>query len=405
MTSATGENNLEDDRAARQSRRAPVGWLVRHSWLVLILWSVVISLVHIPVHGSSWHYFVTGAHAFVSPDLLSLYARHPELQMGPLTFLVVAPFVLVLHGVPGELGAIALMTAVGLLVVRELRVLSADRFSRGQWLLVSLIIMAVWTELSVHWAHVDDAMALLCSIIGLRLIRTGHPWAAAVLLALAVDFKPWAAPFVALLLLASPRRWVPLGIVWLATVAVAWVPFFLGDPGTLTALRFGISIDPASTLHLLGTPGNVTPSWDRYAQIFGAVVLAAIAVWRKRWAAVFLVVVAVRLLLDPGTKNYYDAGLVVGAGLFDLALSYSIVPLATIATFVLVYLPSYALADLPTVRGLLRSIVLLALLVAAFVWPRTSSGHEADRSTAPDGGGEISRRSSSPARRATASPS
>ncbi len=42
----------------------------------------------------------------------------------------------------------------------------------------------------------------------------------AVVLGLAVDFKPWALPFVAIVLIAPRRQWVPGALVWVAVVAV-----------------------------------------------------------------------------------------------------------------------------------------------------------------------------------------
>ncbi len=147
----------------------------------------------------------------------------------------------------------------------------------------------------------------------------------------------------------------------------------IGNPGTIGAAKFGIPIETASTLHFLGLPDHLTPSWDRYAQVVLALALAALAIARKRWAAVFLIVIVVRLLLDPGTKNYYDVGLVIGAAIFDLALSSAMIPWATITASALVYLPSYLLVDVPLVRGIARTAALLLLLGAAFLWRKPPS--------------------------------
>jgi hypothetical protein len=346
-----------------------LGWATRHPWLVLGVWAGLWSVGRVLAHGASWHYLVTGVHALFSAHPLSLYAVHPELQMGPLTFLVGAPFVLLLPGIIGEVAVMAFMLVIGLLILRELRTLSAASVSSSHWLAFGVLAIPVWTEVAVHWGHLDDALALYGAALGLRLIRTGHPFASAITLALAVDFKPWAAPFAALLLMAPRRLWIPVAALWVGVVAAAWLPFFIGDPTTVSALRFAIPIDTSSTLHLLGIPGRSTPSWDRYAQVGGAFVLAAIAIWRKRWAAVFLIIIVVRLLLDPGTKNYYDAGLILGAGVFDLSLSLTLLPYAAMAAFALVYVPSYALGGVPEVRGPIRTAALIGLLAAAFFLP------------------------------------
>lgn len=344
-------------------------WLIAHPWIILVVWSYGVAAAHPPFHGVSWHYFVTAVHSFFSSHPLSIFALHPELQMGPLTFVVTAPFVLIIPGAAGQFAAMALMVAIGLLAVREIRSIAADRRDQRSWLVSSLLIMSVWTELAIYWGHLDDAFALYFGLLGLRLVRTVHPFGAAVALALSVDFKPWTAPLVALLLLAPPRRWIPLGAVWIALVAIVWLPFFIGDPSTAAALHFGIRVDPASTLHLLGVRDSTTPPWVREAQIFGGFALAALAVWRRRWASVFLIVIAVRLLLDPGTKNYYDAGLLVGAGVLDVALSRIRVPVASIIAFTLVYLPSHLLQHDPPIRGVIRTVALLAVIGIALVWP------------------------------------
>jgi hypothetical protein len=196
-------------------------------------------------------------------------------------------------------------------------------------------------------------------------VLSGRVWISAVLLALAVDFKPWAVPFAVILLAAPRRKWFGVAAIWLGVVGVVWAPFVLADPATLSAARFAIPVSPASTLRLVGLPDRVTPAWCRYAQLVGGIALAAVAVRNRRLGAAFLVTIAVRLLLDPAAKNYYDAGLLLAAGIFDLTATLSIIPYATLAAALLVYLPSYALQGSPAVQGAVRTLALLALIVTA----------------------------------------
>lgn len=72
------------------------------------------------------------------------------------------------------------------------------------------------------------------------------------------------------------------------------------------------------------------------------------------------------MLLDPATKNYYDAGLVLGAAVWDLAATLA-VPLMTVAALVLVYLPSYALTGHPDSRAVLRLVFLAGASAVALV--------------------------------------
>ena len=354
--------------------RAVRAFLLQHSWVVLMLWSLGWALLHVADHGWSWHFLVTGSEALFSSSGLDLYVQHPELQMGPVTFIVGAPFALLPQAGVGEAAAMMFMLIIGLLVVRELKeIVGGDTEVSGQlWFRSSLVVMLVWTELAVHWVHLDDGLALLCTMVGLRLVRSGRVLMSAVVLGLAVDFKPWAVPFVAIVLIAPRRQWVPAVLVWVAVVAVAWAPFVIAFPDTVHLAGFTIPVDPASTLHVFGALDG-TPEWCRYAQMLGGTAVAVLAVARGRWASVLLVVIALRMLLDPATKTYYEAGLMVGTAVFDLALAVSAYPVVTLLAFVAVYLPDYAFAHAPMVRGLERTAALLALIAVGLLLPRHST--------------------------------
>jgi len=337
-------------------------WLVARGWWVLTVWTVVWGLAHVG-SGYGWHYFVTGTRLLFSPEALHLYARHPELQIGPLSFVAAAPFVLVLSGRVGELAAMACMSAAGLYLMAQLRRLQPTRSvgSDREWLVVGLLFVPVWSEVAVHWAHPDDVLALLLGVAALRAIRADRPVLTGLLLAAATDCKPWAAGFAALVLLTGQRR--RAAVAWAGGVALAWLPFVVGDPATLGAGRFRITNDAASVIRVFGVHTAGTPTWDRPTQLVAAVLVVAVAAVRGRWGAGLLLAIVVRLLLDPATKNYYDAGLVTGTAVYDLALLAGAVPWLTIGTCLFFWLPSYALVSQPHDRALLRAGVLLGLLV------------------------------------------
>ena len=360
------------DRQPRAAGRGIVTGTLRRPWTVLICWTGLWTLLHAFDHGWSWHYQITGTRALFSQEGLHLYAQHPELQMGPLSFVVGAPVVLPWSNQAGLVSGVALMLVVGLLIVRELRGLqiAGRALDDRTWLFCSLVIMAVWTELAVRWGHLDDAMALYLAILGVRTATRGKPYIAALLLALSADFKPWTVPLAAILLAAPKRQWLALAGIWITVVAAAWTPFVLADPGTLNTAHFTIPVSPGSTLNLLGLAGQQTPPWCRYAQLLGGFAVAAVAVRRGRIIAVLLISVAVRLLLDPGTKNYYDAGLMLAAGMFDVGVTATLVPFATLAAAALIYAPPYLLTGAPTLNAVLRTGTLLALTAAALLMPR-----------------------------------
>jgi hypothetical protein len=85
----------------------------------------------------------------------------------------------------------------------------------------------------------------------------------------------------------------------------------------MAAAHYTIRNMPTSALRALGVTAAQTPSWDRPAQVLLGWVLGAVAVWRRRWAAVILLGVGARIALDPGVHGYYTAGVMVGALIWD----------------------------------------------------------------------------------------
>ncbi|MBW4041198.1 MAG: hypothetical protein HIU86_03590 [Acidobacteria bacterium] len=344
----------------------------------LIVWLIVWTAVEILLshtHMYSWHYVMTGSAVLRSPTWFELYGRHPELQMGPLTFIVAQPFSL-LPAEAGRVVAAAAMAGVGLLAVRELRALvpPVTRRDATRWLVLSAVFLVGWLEVAVRFGHMDDVMALFCGLVAVRFARADRLVLAGVLFALAIDFKPWAAPFaVVLLMRPMSRRRIAAIVVMLVVVAAAWLPFLALDPAIMQVTRFVIRVDPASTLHLFSLAGSSTPAWCRPAQFGVGALLALLLVRTGRWHAALVVVIAVRLLLDPATQPYYDSGLLLGSVLFDLVTAQTAARWRSGATtavvVLLVYLPSYLLVDFPEARAVLRTVGLLGLIAFAVLMP------------------------------------
>lgn len=270
-----------------------------------------------------------------------------------------------------------LMSGAGIAVLAQIRHVVPFRNRTGDrtFLLAGLCFLLAWSELAVTYAHADDVLAIVFTVCALRALRSGKPTAAAVLLALAADCKPWALVFVPLLLLVERRDWARTFSVWLATVAAAWLPFCLADARTLSASGYRIPNSLASSLRVFGVNSATTPVWDRPAQLILGVTLGVLVLCRGRWSAVILVAVAARLLLDPSVKSYYDAGLVIGCALCDLVLLGGPIPSLTISAVLVFYLPMFPLQPAPHIYGLVRTAYLLTVIAAVTVLPDTILRH------------------------------
>ena len=340
---------------------------VRAVSLVLIIWTAIWAAAA-SWHGMySWHYFVTGAQVLGSPLWVHVFAVHPELQMGPLS-LVAALGIVSWGGSVATVVASAVMLVVGALVLVMVLALrpAGSRTERSTRLLVTGALLApLWTVLAVHYGHLDDALALAAMVGAVLAMTRSRPGLAAVVLAVAVGFKPWAAP-VAVILLDGPRAARHLGLFAVLVVA-PWAVFVVGDPSTLHLGSFAIAVAPDSALRALGVSAGTTPGWDRPLQLVLSIAVGAWVVKRGRLYAVPFVVLATRMLLDPGTYPYYTTGLLVAALVLDLGGSaYRLVPRFTVG--VAVWLMSVTLMNavaVPVAAGYLRATYLLAALTMA----------------------------------------
>jgi hypothetical protein len=321
--------------------------------------------------GSSWNFFPKGARLLFSDRGLHLYATAPNLQIGPLAFLVAEPL-RYLGPSSGRYTAVVLLTALG-----PLTLFLASRIgfrgavvSNGRLLLAGLVLLPVWCEVATHFAHLDDVLALLLGLWALISVGRRRPIVVGLLLAAAADSKPWAIAFAPLILaLASPLR-LKAALAWLGGLAIAWLPFLLADSRTMRAARFRIPTAASSSLRVFGVHAGHTPSWDRPAQILLGIAAATLVVRRGGWPAVLLAAIAARLLLDPATKPYYTSGLVVAAIVVDLWLTDRRIPAFAIGAVLLLYAVR-ATGLPPHELGELRALYCVFVLMWC-VWPTRS---------------------------------
>lgn len=390
VRSAPAPARVEGTKATWTTYRYRCAPSRRQAWVALWLWAALWALYEAWGGAYSWHYFAQGADLLTHPSApgggLHLYAVHPELQIGPLSLVVAAPLHL-LSPAGGAVLAPALLTMLGLAIL-ALLVRLRDRYVKrtsGVLLLTTgLLVLPVWTQVAVHFAHLDDALALLCGVVAVELVLARRPMLAGLLIAAAVDAKPWAAGFIVLVLALPRQDRLRATLVAAAGVAAAWLPFIIGDPRTLSITRFTIDNVSNSALQALGVHTASTPAWDRPAQLVLGVAVAAVCVRRGRWPAVLLAVITARLLLDPQTYPYYASGLLVAAAVVDLLRSQRRLPVWTACAAV--WFAADQLGTLvlpPTWLGILRAGYCIAVLVALCLAPSTTALHAGARTPAP----------------------
>jgi hypothetical protein len=381
------------------------GW----PWLVLWPWALAWVVFQAGMAGQSWHFFAQGGRLLFanSPGAgLQLYAAHPDLQIGPLA-LALSSLLRVIGPGNGEITAIAAMSLTGPLVLAAVwrLVPASERRHRTRLLFAGLLFLPVWTELTTHFGHIDDLLALGFSVAGLHAVARRNPVWAGLALAAAADSKPWAAAFVVLLLGLPRRQWLTALAAFTGGIAVVWLPFMLADPRTLSAVtRFTIPNDPSSALRVLGVMDPRTPWWDRSAQLLLGMAGGAVAVWRGRWPAVVLVAVAARILLDPGVYAYYTAGALLGTIVVDLVVTRWRLPWATATAALLLYVARFTHKLIPFSLhqlGELRLVFAIGLPVAILGIPgwsvaRRPGRHARARSRTAFPGERITTRSRAP---------
>ncbi|WP_280672231.1 hypothetical protein [Kitasatospora sp. MAP12-44] len=370
---------------------------VRRHHALLVAWTVIWFLIVEPSGGVSWHYLRQGEQLLFASGGegggLSLYAHHPELQIGPVSLAAArlfAPF-------PERIGQIlaeGTMSALGL-VMLVLVGRTAAWYYRGtgtnhrrlqqRILIAGLAFIPMWVEVSVRFGHLDDVLALFFTMLAVSALVRNRPAAVGIFLALAVDSKPWAISFIPLVFALPRSAWLRT-FAWLGgLVAIAWLPFYLGNLGSLAAAKFTIPNQPASSLRWLGVSDPATPWWDRPAQFAVGLGLGTLAVRRGRWPAVVLLGANARILLDPSVYTYYTASILLGTLLWDAIGQRRLVPWWSWIALASLY-GGTLLIPSDSARGLVRLAFVVISTAYVLLWP-TKQPRGRGRSGSGRGGG------------------
>ncbi len=352
---------------------------VRRHHALLAVWTILWFLIVEPSGGVSWHYLRQGEQLLFGHGAgggLSLYAHHPELQIGPVSLAAArlfAPF----SEHTGQLLAEATMSALGL-VMLVLVGRTAAWYYRGtgtnhrrlqqRILIAGLAFIPMWVEVSVRFGHLDDVLALFFTTLAVYALARQRPAAVGIFLALAIDSKPWAVSFLPLILALPRPAWLRSFAWCCGLVAIAWLPFYLGNLGSLAAAKFTIPNQPASSLRWLGVSDPATPWWDRPAQFAIGLGLGALAVRRGRWPAVILIGANARILLDPSVYTYYTASILLGTLLWDAVGQRRLVPWWSWIALASLY-GGTLLIPSDSARGLVRLAFVVISTAYVLLWP------------------------------------
>lgn len=349
--------------------------------LLLGAWTVLWFAAVEPNGGFSWHYLRAGGELiYAGPSRgdggLNLYAHHPELQMGPLSFLTAGLFNPFPEAV-GQFLAAALMSVLGLVILVLAGRSAAWHFLgtgtnhqrlRQRVLIAGLAFIPMWVEVAVRFGHLDDVLALFFTALAVRSVTLGNAASTGVFLALAMDAKPTALAFVPLLLALPRHQWLRAGLWCAGLVGLVWLPFFVGAPHSFAAAEFTIPNHPASALRWLGVGNPETPPWDRPAQAALSLVLGCAAVWRGRWAGVVLLGANARILLDPSVYTYYTASVLLGTLLWDVIGQRRLVPWWSWIALLTLYGSVFVVPD-ESARGLIRLGFVAVSTAYVLFWP------------------------------------
>jgi hypothetical protein len=323
------------------TERAAAPWWARHPYLLLT--AVALAWVGVRHAGpaADWNFFRAGsdlllgrrtlisasgsvaAHPSTLSGGLHLFAHYPEMQFGPLTLVLVAT-IRWLSGPNGRavtvgLGTLLCVPTVWLLesAATRFRPLADDPRRRAGLVLVGgCSLLTVWTQATLRYGHVDDALVLFFSALAVWAVVRADAAVLGTACALAVAAKPTGLILLPLLLVLTGRRRLVAALIAGGGVLAGWLPFVVADPQTLHAGSPTIATAQATALHVLGLHGYLP--WVRVAQLALTLTVGVIAVLRGRWPAALLVAAAARLLLEPGAVSYYTAGIVLGAFVWEI---------------------------------------------------------------------------------------
>jgi Glycosyltransferase family 87 len=343
-------------------------------WRYVVIATVALTAGIVSGGRGDWDQFVEAGRAMFGSAGLHVYVIRRDVQTGPLSLTIAWLFAHTPRN--GFVLEAVASAALGLLVIRlqELTARPARRIVQFEVLVLTggILTAFTWAKLG-GYGHLDDAITLAAAVVALYEVRAGRPMTAAIAIGIGIAVKPWGVIFLPLTLAADPRRgnrrdW-RAPVVACGVAGLAWLPFIIGAPDSLKALRPTVALASDSVLALFGLTDESMPDWLRVAQLLGCLVVATALVLTNRPESVIAGALAVRIATDPATWSYYTPGLVAAILLWDL-LDRRQFPWATLIT-VVALAPTW-LVPADTARSVLRLGVTIGVVVWAFRRPPAS---------------------------------
>lgn len=351
-------------RAPEPGAVVPPGWRLDRASLAVVV-GVAIALgavLQVTDATGDWSFFVNISTALGWHDLLHVYSAYTNIQTGPVSLGVVRS----VHSLLGDGGLTWAVWALG--CASTWFVLAGPRARRPLAVLVpgAAMVVVYWQYLKT-WGHLDDTLTLTLAAAAYWAVRNERRGAAAVMVGVALACKPWVV-FLLPLTLTRERSW--RAVRWPAVSglvgAAFWLPFMVADDRTLEGLQPTVRLAEDSLLRLLGFEmADLTSTLRTVQLLLGLAVVTALVV-RGRTAGALAAGTAVRLLLDAGTWDYYAAGLLLGAFLWDVHGGRRRWPWMT-TMCALAMIPNWILLA-PDTRALMRSTACCTVL-AVTAWP------------------------------------
>ncbi len=323
-------------------------------WLLVLPLTLAATLVAAVRHPTSdWADAASAGHYLLAGHL-DVFAEFPKVQMGPLALLLAG-------SVSGEVYMAAVCALLPVLLWLITLPYPRTRKTYGRVLFGALLLAWPWAAYGVQ-GHGDDAIVMVGVVVMVTSLEMQREVGVVTGFVIALLAKPIALLFLPLSFAHSRRA----GAVAALGAAVLWAPFFLANVSGFFAAGSGKGdLWPNSLIDLLGgEPHTGFPGWVRPVQLVGGLALCWVLARRRGPAAAVAGVLAFRVMLEPGTWNYYSTAVIVAGMMLDLKRGFRI-PWATLLGFVS-FAATLGVPPLSLGQGVVRLLALGGGLVLAF---------------------------------------